>query len=406
MHMSIVPNPAEMPQNQDVAAPSTTPDLTLALSSNFDAICQPWRNLEHRAVGHVFQTWAWVSNWHKYIGQTRNIQPMIVTASSRDGVLRALLPMGIETRLGIRTLVWLGAEHADYKGPLLDPVLLSQLDEETTRSFFGTAFRLIPGVDEVRLVDMPAELGIGPHPLRAFSNQMSPVSSHALTLTSDFDALYKARRGSSSRKKLRQKLRRLETATGPASLRIAKTSPQRAAAITHLIDQKRTRLEEKGVGDMFAEPGVRAFYRAMAEQHPQICQLSTYQAGEETVGTNWGLVWRDRYYYVLSTMTDGEHRVHSPGQLHLNTLIDWSVAQGLKTFDFTAGDEAYKDDWCDTSTPLFDVHLGLTIKGKVTAGIHRTARTLKRQIKHSDLMWDRVQRGRKSLKKLRTTTGW
>ena len=395
---------SELLEIQTLKPVFSTEELVFSATSDFDAVKQSWRNLEHRSVGHVFQSWAWVSNWHRCIGTTRNVSPLIITATSRDGVLRALFPMGIEARAGLRTLSWLGGEHADYKGPLIDRDLHGTLSDESTRSMFGRAFAMAPGVDAVRLLDMPTQMDGLPNPLLAYRNQLSPVASHQLTLDDNFDALYKARRGSSSRKKLRQKQRRLEAAAGPSIMKLAATPHRRSKAISTLIEQKRARLKEMGVANMFAAPEVRAFYRTLAEQHPEMCQLSTFDAGETSVAANWGLVWGDRYYYVLSTMTDGEHRVQSPGQLHLNELIAWSVERGLKVFDFTAGDESYKDDWCDTSTDLFDVYLGLTIKGRFLSFGQARARSAKRYIKRSDRLWSLAIKLRKLVNEQRAHT--
>jgi len=398
MRASAAQQHIDLLENQPLTPIKHMGELVFSATSDLESIRQNWRNLEHRAVGHVFQTWSWVSNWHTYVGSARNISPIIITATSRDGVLRALLPMGVETRAGFRTLTWLGAEHADYKGPLLDADLAATLTPDTTRVLFDAAFRMVPGIDTVRLLDMPRELEGAPHPMLAYPHQAGPSGSHALTLSQDFDALYKARRGPSSRKKLRQKLRRLEDAVGPVDMKISYSPHTRSKAITTLINQKRARLKDIGAADMFAAPEVRAFYRCLAEQHPEMCQLSTFEADGNILAANWGLVWGDRYYYVLSTTAYGPHRAHSPGQLHLNNLIAWSIARGLKTFDFTKGDEPYKDDWCDITTELFDVYLGLTIKGRAGAFVQAKTRSVRRYIKQSDALWPVAKKLRKLAK--------
>lgn len=394
----------ELLNNQQFVDPIGADDMVFSTTSDIASLQRIWRNLEQRSAAHVFQTWAWVSNWHSHIGQARGITPHIIMASSPDGTLRALLPMGIETRAGLRTLVWLGDEHADFKGPVIDQSLLAGLTTDATKKLFDKAFRLTRGIDAVKLVDMPTLLNDALHPLLVYPSQLAPAGSHSLTINDTFDALYKARRGSSSRKKLRQRSRRLAEAAGPTKFKIARTPQARSEAISVLIEQKRARLAEMGAGDIFASSNVRAFYRTLAEQHPEICQLSTFQAGDDIVAANWGLTWGSRYYYVLSTMTDGEYRTYSPGQLHLNELIEWSTIRGFDVFDFTVGDEDYKDDWCDTSTDLFDVYIGLTIKGRALAWGQAKTRAVKRFIKQSPRLWSVAKRLRKRLYDYRTHT--
>lgn len=387
--------------------PVRVEDLTFSATGDIDAMQREWRGFETRAVGHVFQSWAWVSNWHSHVGRARGIDAFVITASDRSGRLRAILPFGIESRMGARWLVWLGGEHADYKGPLIDRELLASLDPVAARNLFDAAIALVPGIDVIALEEMPETLGDVPNPMRTYEHQLSPIAAHQLTLGTDFDTFYKDRRSSASRKKLRQKARRLEEAAGgEVAMRHAYTRTERAAAIAALIEQKRTRLAERGVGDMFAEPGVRAFYRALADLHPELCQLTTFESGDTIVAANWGLHWGDRYYYVLSTMADGPLRDHSPGALHLNELIQWAISRGLRTFDFTAGDESYKDDWCDSHTRLFDVYRGLTTRGRILAGVRSATRAAKREIKHSPRLWQQASAVRKALYKARQLTGW
>lgn len=395
---------AELLDNQQLVDSARSEEMVFSTASDIASLQRVWRNLEQRSAAHVFQTWAWVSNWHTHIGQGRNITPHIVMATSRDGVMRMLLPLGIETRAGIRSLVWLGAEHADFKGPLIDRELLTRLTTDTTKKLFDEAFRVTPGIDAVKLQDMPELLGDQLNPLLVYPSQLAPAGSHSLTINARFDALYNARRSASSRKKLRQKSRRLTQAEGPIKFKVARTPHARSEAISVLIEQKRARLAEMGVADIFEASNVRAFYRGLAEQHPEICQLSVLRAGDNVVAANWGLIWGSRYYYVLSSMTEGEHRSHSPGQLHLNELIEWSTVRGFDVFDFTVGDEGYKDDWCDTSTDLFDVYIGLTIKGRVLAWGQAKTRATKRYIKQSPRLWPVAKRLRKRLYDYRTHT--
>ena len=406
MSIAAAPISAEPVDFEEKTPLEDATELVLSTSADIDGLRPDWVNLEHRAAGHVFQSWAWVSQWHTHIGAARAIEPFIVMASRRGGGLVALLPMGIETRGHIRKLVWLGAEHADYKGLLLDKTFLARMTPRITRSLLEAACRMAPNIDVVQLLEMPATLEDGSHPLLCYPNHLSPMGSHSMSLGTDFDTFFKARRGASSRKKLRQKTRRLAAAHGEARMEIAASTTQRGRIITALIDQKRSRLAEMGVGDVFADGDVRAFYRSMAENHPGICQLSAYMAGDTITAANWGLVWNGRYYYVLSTMADGDMRAFSPGQLHLTDLIEWSIDNGLSTFDFTAGDEGYKDEWCDTVMPLFDIHFGLTMKGRITAFALSVGRRAKRAIKQDERLWKAAKNLRKLVYRFRTQTAW
>ena len=58
-----------------------------------------------------------------------------------------------------------------------------------------------------------------------------------------------------------------------------------------------------------------------------------------------------------------EWNKYSPGRILLLKLIQWSIENGLKYFDFTIGNESYKKDWCDNQLELYKVIKPITLKG-------------------------------------------
>jgi CelD/BcsL family acetyltransferase involved in cellulose biosynthesis len=59
-------------------------------------------------------------------------------------------------------------------------------------------------------------------------------------------------------------------------------------------------------------------------------------------------------------------------------MLEWSVTQGLHAFDFGYGDEAYKDEYCDVSTPLYRMEIPSSAKGRVYSGISNVRRRVER----------------------------
>jgi CelD/BcsL family acetyltransferase involved in cellulose biosynthesis len=56
---------------------------------------------------------------------------------------------------------------------------------------------------------------------------------------------------------------------------------------------------------------------------------------------------------------------------------------GYQQYDFLAGDEAYKMDWCDEHLGLQDQVRGLTFKGKCAAQFMRMVRQAKIAVKQT-----------------------
>jgi CelD/BcsL family acetyltransferase involved in cellulose biosynthesis len=79
-----------------------------------------------------------------------------------------------------------------------------------------------------------------------------------------------------------------------------------------------------------------------------------------------------RFYYVMATFAAGPWARYSPGRLHLEELIRWSIESGLGEFDFTVGVEPFKEHWADRREHLHRYLEPFTARGAVYAEVERT----------------------------------
>ena len=117
-----------------------------------------------------------------------------------------------------------------------------------------------------------------------------------------------------------------------------------------------------------------------------------------------GLIHRDRYYYVLIGYDLDNYADYSPGRQHLYWLLERSFDEGLKVFDFTIGDESYKDRWCETTLNLWNSIRATSSKGAFFGRLYETTERIKREIKGNPAYWDKAVRIRKLFLKLRRQT--
>ena len=139
---------------------------------------------------------------------------------------------------------------------------------------------------------------------------------------------------------------------GAPNFRIAQTVEDALAITEVTLDQKSSRLREAGLPDRLAWCG--DFYRQVTrDYHPSgIIHVSALTLDDRVLATHWGAVWRNRFLWLMPSFADGEWSRFGPGQLLLECLLEWSFANGLAVFDFTIGDESYKDKYCDASEDL------------------------------------------------------
>jgi CelD/BcsL family acetyltransferase involved in cellulose biosynthesis len=156
-----------------------------------------------------------------------------------------------------------------------------------------------------------------------------------------------------------------------------------------LWQQKKRIFAHKGIGDMFARPGCREFFADFASNpvSRDMAHVSRLDVGENCAAANFGVVFGDCYYHVLSSYCDGELTRFGPGTLHLRELLAYAIQRGLRLFDFTIGDEPYKMEWSDLRLKLYDYSTAANWRGWPLHCAATIRRSMKRFIKQTPLLW-------------------
>jgi CelD/BcsL family acetyltransferase involved in cellulose biosynthesis len=156
-----------------------------------------------------------------------------------------------------------------------------------------------------------------------------------------------------------------------------------------LMQQKSLAFARKGIPDMFARPGYREFFLDFgsnpATRH--LVHVSRVEIGTTCAAANFAIALGDCYYHILSSYCDGRLTRYGPGALHLRELMAYAIGRGLRQFDFTIGDERYKNEWCDRHLRLYDYSAAATWRGWPASALSAVRRRLKRAIKQTPVMW-------------------
>ncbi len=232
------------------------------------------------------------------------------------------------------------------------------------------------------------------------STTLNASGSYVTSLTRNWDAFYAAKRSSSTRSRDRSKRKRLAEC-GEIVFQTPQDVQGIASALDMLMQQKSAVFAERGIGNIFMRPGYVEFYRAVATdpRFNRIVHVSKLEVGAETAAVNLGLVFRGRYYYVLSSYTDGSLARFGPGAIHLRELMRYAIDRGLASFDFTIGDEPYKRDWCDGVSPLYDHIATATARGALVALPLQLGQQIKRAIKQTPALWALFSKARAVLRR-------
>lgn len=374
--------------------------IDLAIYEDLAEVGAVWRAFEAGADCTVFQSFDWLSLWQQHIGSLTGVRPAIIVGRDPAGATLFILPLATQRTGFARELVWLGSDLCDFNAPLLAhrfPALLSERRFLQLWQDALNAFQDHPRLhfDLIRLKKMPAMVGGQNNPMLALNVMLNPSGSYVTALADDWENFYKAKRSSSTRSRERTKRKRLAE-FGALALVSAESADDGLASLEALMAQKARSFERMGVANIFAKPGHAAFYRALATdtRARNIVHISRLDCGEKIAAVNIGLTFRDTYYHLQASHADGDLGRFGPGAAHLNELLRYAIARGFKYYDFTIGDEPYKQDWCDGAQPLYD-HLAIATGRGACVYLPMVAKNwLARRIKQSPALWKFFSRTR------------
>ncbi len=382
-----------------VASPLPAP-IEIAVYENLPDVESDWRAFEQQADCTVFQTFDWLATWQRHVGARSDVRPAIVVGRAGGDVL-FILPLAIRKSRSARQLVWLGSDLCDYNAPLLAPQFSSRLG---TRPFCEVWRHIVETLqtrpdlryDLVHLEKMPAIVGAQPNPMLVLGVAANPSGAYSTPLAETWDAFYRAKRSSATRRRDRTKLRRLAE-LGALELVHPRDDKESLAALDMLVAQKSRALLQMGAGNLFARPGYLEFYRALATdpRTKPLVHISHLNCGPRVAAVNLGLTFRSTYYHLLASYDAGQISRFGPGAAHLHDLLHYAIDRGLKMFDFTIGDESYKRDWCDGTQKLYDHLSAATWRGMVVFVPGAAKLWLKRQIKQTPVLWKAFSAARK-----------
>jgi CelD/BcsL family acetyltransferase involved in cellulose biosynthesis len=384
-------------------AVAQVPSIELSVVSDIALVESEWRAFERKADCTVFQTFAWQSAWLKNVGPHKPVTPAIVIGRTAERELLFLIPLALERRGTIRRLTWLASDLCDYNAPLLARDFAARVGSHGFPPLWrqildrlGADPRFRP--DVVILEKMPETVGAQPNPFMALDCSPNPSSAYLAHLSGSWDEFYTARRSSATRRRDRTKLKRLAD-FGDVRFVTPDTRAAIEDTLSALFSQKSKSFARMGIPDIFARPGWSGFFRQMAADplSRQLVHVSRIEVGDMLAATNFGLVFGGCYYHILAGYDDGDVAKYGPGAAHLRDLMRYAIEHGCDAFDFTIGDEAYKQEWSDTLISLRDLRSALTWRGTGVVLVSTALSQAKRTIKNTPALWRLATRLRAAL---------
>ncbi len=376
----------ELAKTDELMILNQVDNIDLRLIRNLNEVEGIWMKFQETAWYTPFQDFQWIESWYQSKTRKTDIRPAIVLGFV-DNELLFILPLSIERVFGINRLTWLAGEVNDYNCPLVLPELLSKMTLNDVKEIWVRIAFLIKNIDAFHFTKQPEFLGNMRNPFIADGAVQGSCSSYLFLLKKDWKTLYRQLRSVKSQKRVRQKENKLKR-HGRLCFKSPANLSERNRAITTILNWKSDQLDHRGDRNPFVDDASNGFGCSSLKQTIENCAK---------IGSNhfslriYGLYLDDRLiagiiafvsqktFFLFTTSYDPKVFPNcSPGMILLIKTFELSARAGLHTYDFLAGDENYKIDWCDQELILYDSFFGVTAMGRLDAAANYQKLALKK----------------------------
>lgn len=329
-----------------------------------------------------FQHPQWLDAWYGAFAGPDDVEPLIaIICDAATGEQVALLPLIRRLQKGIRIVEFADLELTDYNAPLLTAA--APRDAKGARALWRdlkAALRRMPGgADLIRLRKMPVDLDGRPNPL-ALLDGAGPCSlnGNIVTTSDDFDAWrYTLER--TVRKELERSWR-VFTRDPAAAFKIVTEKNEALRILSTMETQQGTRMQHLGLNFILNDETCAAFYRNLVGNGVEsgYVVVSALSVGEEVVATLLGIRSGSRYVMVRISNAGAKWSNCSPGRLIIERSMAALHKDGIREFDFSIVNYAYKRRFGVAPLPLVDVTAWLSWRGLPYALRERAACELRR----------------------------
>jgi CelD/BcsL family acetyltransferase involved in cellulose biosynthesis len=323
-----------------------------------------------------FQHDHWLGAWY---GAFPSASPLIAVisdaATHREA---ALVPLVRRVHKGIRLVEFPDLGLTDYNAPLLGPGAPRDAAEARALCLaLVAALRRLPEpADLIRMQKMPAMIGGRPNPLVALGREgSSSLNGNLIEVGDDFGAY----RTSIKRMQLPRSLRVFNRYPG-AAFRIVTDAAEAMRLLDTMDAQQQARMRCLGIEFNLNEGGRAKFYRDLVARGVEqgYAIVSMLKCDEAIVATVLG-IRQGKNFVFLRISNAGRRWSHcSPSRLIIERTMDALHRDGVREFDLSIGNYAFKRRFGAVPLPLTDVSMALGWRGIPHVLRDRAAQRLRR----------------------------
>ena len=328
-----------------------------------------------------FQHPQWYDAWYAAFADAEGVGPLIaVVTDASTGEPAALLPLILRRQDDIAIVEFADLDLTDYNAPILGCAAPRDAGAARAmwRSLLGALRRMSDRPDLIRLRKVPVDLDGKPNPI-ALLDAAGPCSLNGNLVTSgeNYDA-WRYTLEKTVRKELERSWR-VFTRDPAASFAIITDTSEALRILSATEVQQGTRMQSLGRNYVLNEETSAAFYRNLVRDGvgSGYALVSALKVGDEVVATLLGIRTGSRYVMIRISNAGEKWSNCSPGRLIIERTMAALHRDGVREFDFSVGNYAYKRRFGVTCLPLLDISAALSWRGWPFALRDRAVGTLR-----------------------------
>ena len=311
-----------------------------------------WEKLEEAGDCYCFQSYDWFENWLKIYRDSNDKFSLCVITVLSDTKPICILPFEIEKKSNVKILKWAGGDKSDYFSPILSKNLL--LNKEEFIYIWNEIIKKIPKTDLIYLNKQPEYIEKKANPFVSFLKNYKDSNVYQISLPEKWDTYTKniLKKNFYIQNKRKKKLLKKE---GNLKFKVENDREIKSKLLEEFLIQKNQRLRSQGIKNLFNEKDIN-FYKEFEKKNLKNIKthFSSLTLNNELIAIHWGIIYKNRFYYLLLSMKEGNLSRYSPGRLLISLLIRWSISKKIKYFDFALGEEEYKKSWSNKTESLYN----------------------------------------------------
>ncbi len=314
-----------------------------------------------------FQHPQWYDGWYGAFAGAEGVEPLIaVVTDASTGEQAALLPLIRRKQDNVAIVEFADLNLTDYNAPILGAAAPrdAKAARALWRSLLSALRRMSDRADLIRLRKMPVDLDGKPNPL-ALLNAAGPclLNGNLVTTGEDYDA-WRYTLEKTVRKELERSWR-VFTRDPAASFAIITDRDEALRILSTTEVQQGTRMQSLGRNYVLNDETSAAFYRNLVRDGVGngYALVTVLAVGDEIVATLLGIRTGSRYVMVRISNAGEKWSNCSPGRLIIERTMAALHRDGVREFDFSVGNYAYKRRFGVTRLPLIDISAALSWRG-------------------------------------------